>query len=143
MNMMNTGAVLFSTLWLLFQPAQTTLPTQTAPMRNTFVVAAETVIDNAGDVDIKADDTQFNGQMAQVKTSRDNLDKMADDEREHEVVSATGDLIFAVQACHIQAKDGADTTKCQAQIEGARVRAMEALKMHKSGGNWVAGPPSR
>jgi len=140
---MNMSAVLFSTLWLLWQPAQSTLPTQTTPVRNTFVVAAETVIDNASSVDIKADETQFAGQMAQVKTSRDNLDRMADDEREHEVVSATGDLIFAVQACHIQAKNNTDTGKCQAQVEQARIRAMEALKMHKSGGNWVAGPPSR
>ena len=126
---------------LLLPPPQSTLPTTLAPLRNTFVVAAETVIDSVSAIDIKGDDVHFNAQMQQVKTAKDNLKSMADDERERDAASAADDLIFAVSACHLQAKDGASTDKCEAQIASARTRAMEALRVHKSNGAWVAGPP--
>lgn len=128
-------------LILLLSP-QSMLPTATGPLRNTFVTAAETVIDNASGIDIKGDDAHFNPQMQQLRAAKDNLKGMAEDDRERDAAVAADDLIFAVAACHIQAKDGASTDRCQAQIDGARTRAMEALRVHKSNGVWAAGPPS-
>ena len=139
---MTAYALISAAALALFAAPQSTLPTSTAPLRNTFVVAAETVIDNASAVDIKADDVHFAGQMQQLRSAKDNLKSMADDDRERDAASAADDLIFAVAACHIQAKDGASTDRCQTQIANARTRAMEALRMHKSNGQWVAGPPT-
>ena len=140
---MTTGTLLWVALGVMWAPLQSNLPTEIGKLRNTFVVAAETVIDNASAIDIQASDALFNGQMQQVRSAKDNLKHMAEDEREREAASATDDLIFAVSACHIQAKDGAPTDKCQAQIVQSRTRAMEALRKHKSGGQWVDGPPTR
>ena len=139
---MMTAGIVSSVLFALLAPAQSTLPTQTGPMRNTFVVAAETVIDSASALDIKSDDVHFNAQFQLVKTAKENLKSMADDERERDAASATDDLIFAVAACHLQAKDGAPTDRCQTQIENARTRAMDAIRKHKSNGAWVDGPPA-
>ena len=140
---MIAGTISLTILSMFFQPIQSTLPTQTGPLRNTFVVAAETVIDNASAVDLKAEQPVFDAQMQQLKAAKDNLSRMADDDREREAASAADDLIFSIAACHIQAKDGASTDRCQAQITQATNRAMEALHKHKSNGAWVDGPPVR
>ena len=52
------------------------------PMRNTFVVAAETVIDNASRVDLKADLTVSDAQMKQVDIAKSTLKAMVEDDRE-------------------------------------------------------------
>ena len=140
--MMPFALVSLANLALLLAPPQSTLPTSTGPLRNTFVVAAETVIDSASGIDIKGDDVHFNAQMQQLKSAKDNLKSMAEDDRERDAAAAMDDLLFAVAACHIQAKDGASTDRCQAQIDSSRIRAMEALRVHKSNGAWVAGPPA-
>jgi hypothetical protein len=140
---MNSTLIL-ATLWLLAQAMPpTTLPVPTpGPMRATFVTAAETVLDDASSVDIKADDDHFNGQFQQLKQANDNLSGMADDEQERSIAAGTKDLVFQISSCHIQAIDGADTSKCQAQVDDARNAAMEALRKHKSGSAWVDGPPA-
>ena len=111
-------------------------------MRNTFVVATETVIDSASAVDIKAADAQFNGQMQQLKQARETLARMANDDREKEIAAAANDLVFMVSACHIQAKGGASTSGCEEQFARARARLMEAIGRHKDGANWVDGAPA-
>jgi hypothetical protein len=134
----------FAAFLAFAQDAPRTLPNYNVPMRNTFVTAAETVIDNANAVDIHGDDTRFNAQMAQLKASRETLKGMTEDDREKDVASATDDLIFAISSCRIPAKNGAETTACEAKMKSASLRAMEALGKHKSAdGKWQDGPPTR
>jgi hypothetical protein len=139
---MNTKILLTSTLWLLFQPTQSTFPTISGPLRNTFAVAAETVIDNASAVDVKADEIRFNAQFQQLKISKDNLTGMATDEREKDIAARANDMLFQISACHIQAKDGANTAQCESQIAKAQSSIMEAISKHKSGRTWTDGPPA-
>jgi hypothetical protein len=136
---MSTKLLLASALLLL--PLQQ-LPTVSGPIRNTFVVAAETVIDNASAVDVAADDIRFNAQLQQLTVSKNNLVSMASDDREKDIASEANNLVFLVSACHIQAKDGASTDKCKAQLEHAGKRIMEAISKHKSSGAWADGPPA-
>ncbi len=139
---MTPAGILTTVLLVLGLQMPQNLPTDTTPLRNTFVTAAETVIDNASAVDLHADNTHFSAQMEQLRSAKANLARMAEDEREREAASAADDLIFAVAACHLQAKDGADTARCQGQVDAARMRAMEALRKHKVNGVWVDGPPA-
>jgi hypothetical protein len=141
---MNSAFLLASALWLVAQAVPpSTLPVPTVgPLRETFVTAAETVLDDAAAVDIKGDNDHFSGQFQQLKVANDNLSSMASEEREKSIAASTKDLAFQISSCHIQAIDGADTTKCQAQVDHARNRAMEALNKHKSGNAWVDGPPA-
>ncbi len=136
---MNITVLFASTL--LFLP-QYPMPTHKLSLRNTFVVAAETVIDDADHIDIKAPDAQFDPLMQQLKTSQATLDQMVAENGEREVVDETKNLIYAISACHIQAKTAPDTSKCETTISHARTSAMEALGKHKSGGAWVDGPPA-
>jgi hypothetical protein len=122
--------------------AQTNGPTQNMPLRNTFVTGAETVIDTAGAVNVKADDPSFDLQMSQLKTAKDNLVALAQNDREQEIARDASDLVFLVSACHIQAKDGTDTTTCLAQISRARRRMMGNIRKHKVNDAWVDGDPS-
>lgn len=133
-----TIKLLFASSLFLLQ----TLPTTTGPVRNTFAVAAETVLDNASAVDIAADEAHYNAQFQQLKISKDNLAGMANDDREKDIASEANNLVFLVSACHLQAKDGASTDKCHAQLDRARNRMMEAIAKHKSPGGWVDGPPN-
>jgi hypothetical protein len=139
---MHARILLTSTLWLLFQAAPPTLPTVTGPIRNTFAVAVETVIDNASAVDVKADEIRFNAQFQQLKASKDNLAGMAYDDREKDIAARANDMLFQISACHIQAKDGASTTQCESQIAHAQSSMMEAIGKHKTGRAWTDGPPS-
>ena len=131
--------LLLSSILLLAQ-----LPTQhhNPILRNTFVTAAETVIDDADHTDIKAPDTQFDSQMQQLKAAQSNLNQMVAEDGEREVVSETANLIYAIAACHIQAKTAPDTAKCELTISHARTNAMEALHKHKANGTWLDGPPA-
>ncbi|HEY5381295.1 MAG TPA: hypothetical protein VIJ65_03510 [Acidobacteriaceae bacterium] len=141
---MNVGVLLAAALWMAAPspaPAQAG-PEPQIPLRDAFVVAAETVIDDAGTTDVKADDAHFAGQMTSLKEAQANLAAMADVDREHTIADAMKDIVFQVASCHIQSIDGADTTKCQSQIETARKRAMQTINKHKSGSSWVDGPPS-
>lgn len=127
---------------LLLAQMGRTLPTQTGPMRNTFVVAAETVVDNASHVDLRANTATSDAQMQQLKASRDTLAGMAEDDREKDAAALINDMVFAISACHLQATNGADTTTCKAQFLRARARVMEAIRKHKNGDAWVDGPPA-
>jgi len=133
-----TTKLLLTSIFFLFQ----TVPTTTGPIRNTFAVAAETVLDNASSIDVTADETHFTAQFQQLKISKDTLAGMANDDREKDIASEANNLVFLVSACHIQAKDGAGTGKCQSQLDRARNRIMEAIAKHKSSGAWVDGPPA-
>ncbi len=134
---MTTKLLLASTLFLL-----QTLPTTTGPIRNTFAVAAETVIDNAAAIDVAADETHFNAQFQQLTVSKNNLAGMASDDREKDIDSEANNLVYLVSACHIQAQDGASTDKCKSQLGHASNRIMEAISKHKSSGAWADGPPA-
>jgi hypothetical protein len=133
---------LFSAPFSIAQQSGPPAAVPPAPPSNTFITAAETVLDDAANVDIKAPEDRFQAQMSEVKTAKDNLDHMAYEDKEHSIVTATSELLFAISACHIQSRDGADLTKCQAQIDNARRRAMDAMGKHKNGSAWVDGPPS-
>jgi len=134
--------ILLTAALLLAFPPQSNLPTKTQKLRNTFVTGTETVIDDAGMVDVKADDATFTPQFQSLKTAKDNLKNIAETDRELEIASEANDLVFAVSACHLQAKDGTPTDTCQAQVGRARVRMMELINKHKSNGSWVDGPPT-
>ena len=117
-------------------------PAANAPLRNTFVTAAETVIDNASRVDLKADLTISDAQMKQVDSAKESLSKMAEDDREKDAAAVVNDMVFQLSACRLQATNGAGTDACKAQFDRARLRAMEAIRKHKSGDSWVDGAPA-
>jgi len=134
-----TMTLLLASILLLAQS-----PTQPhkIPLRNTFVVAAESVIDDADRTNVKADDTHFDPQMQQLKSAQSNLDHMVAEDGEREVVDATSNLVFAISACHIQSKSGASTAQCEAIVSRARIGAMQAIDKHKSAETWLDGPPA-
>lgn len=140
---MKIALLVGSTVCLIASAAQSGPPgvAPAPPLSNTFITAAETVLDDAAKVEIKASDDRFEAEMRDLKSAKDNLDRMAYEDREHSVVSAASELVFAISACHIQAKDSADTAKCETQIANARNRAMDVLGKHKSGSSWIDGPP--
>ena len=110
--------------------------------RSTFVVATESTIDTVSAVDIDATASNYDAALKAAQTARTNLQQMATEEGEQDVVSSVDDLYFAISACHIQAVDNADTTACKAQVSRARNRAMTTLGKHKENGAWVDGAPA-
>jgi hypothetical protein len=139
---MNPAILLAATLLLTPAPAQIGAPIPHAPLRNTFLVSAETVIDNATAIDPTAPDTQFDPQMHQLKQSRDTLKDMASEDGEQEIVTESSNIIFAISACHIQARAASKTDTCKAQIAASITAMMRLLNHHKSAGVWIAGPPA-
>ncbi|HEV2577206.1 MAG TPA: hypothetical protein VGU25_08345 [Acidobacteriaceae bacterium] len=141
---MNSGALVAVALFALAAPAQEGPPplNPVPPPRETFVSAAEVVLDNAAAVDVKADNDHFSGAMQQLRESNDNLNSMAADDGEKSIAASMKDIIFQISSCHIQAIDGTPTDKCEAQIKSAERQAMTALKRHKEGSSWVGGPPA-
>ena len=135
---MNPKILLASTLWLLFPPQY---PGHNAPLRNTFVVATETVIDTASSIDLTANHATSDEQMQHLKTIAANLASMANDDQEKQVVDTVHDMTFAITACSLQARQGAPTAQCQSQFDSARRRVMQAIGKHKDGSAWVDGPP--
>jgi hypothetical protein len=149
-----TTTILLASALLLLTPAPT-LPASTLPapqqdtsgipstsLRNSFVTAAESVVNNADALDLKADPAHFNGPMRQLQAAEANLNSMAEGDREHNIASAMQDLVVQISLCHIQAKTGASIGTCSAQVSDARRSALDALGMRKSSGAWVVGPPS-
>lgn len=141
---MNSGALVAAALFVLAAPAQQGPPSLNPipPPRQTFVAAAQVVLDNAGAVDVKSDNDHFNGAMQQLKQSSDNLTSMAADEGEKNIAATMKDIIFQISSCHIQSIDGTSTDKCEAQIKSAEKQAMTTLNRHKEAGSWVDGPPA-
>lgn len=141
---MNSGALAVAALFLLAAPAQQGPPSLSPipPPRQTFVAAAQVVLDNAAAVDVKADNDHFNGAMQQLKQSSANLNAMAADDGEQSIATTMKDIIFQLSSCHIQSIDGTPTDKCEAQIKSAERQAMTALHRHKEGSSWVEGPPA-
>lgn len=108
----------------------------TTPIRTTFVVATETVLDNASAVDIRAGDDAYESQLRTLRQSKDRLTGMAEGQQEHDVADDLNNLVFLINACRIQAKSGADTAKCTAQFTTAEIRIMDAIGAHKTNGAW-------
>lgn len=141
---MNSGALVAAALFVLAAPAQQGPPplSPIPPPRETFISAAEVVLDNAAAVDVKADNDHFNGAMQQLRQSNENLNSMAADEGEKSIAVTMKDIIFQISSCHIQAIDNTPTDKCEAQIRSAERQAMAVLKRHKEGSSWMEGPPA-
>lgn len=141
---MNSGALVAAALFVLAAPAQQGPPSVSPipPPRQTFVAAAQAVLDNASAVDVKSDNDHFNSAMQQLRQSNENLNAMAADEGEKNIATTMKDIIFQISSCHIQAIDGTSTEKCEAQIRTAEKQAMTTLNRHKEGGSWVDGPPA-
>lgn len=110
------------------------------PLRQTFVTAAQVVIDDALAVDVKADNDHFAGAMQTLRAASDNLAAMAGDDREKSIADEMKDMIFQISSCHIQAIDGTPTETCEAQVKAAERRAMEVIGRRKEAGAWVSGP---
>ena len=140
---MNSGA-LVTALFLLAAPAQQGPPSVNPipPPRQTFVAAAQVVLDNAAATDVKSDSDHFSTSLQQLKQSSDNLNNMAADDGEKNIAASMKDIIFQISSCHIQAIDGTSTDKCEAQIKSAEKQAMVAINRHKDNGSWVDGPPA-
>src|SRR3954470_11852254 len=98
--------ILLASALLFVQMGTSAPPGPSGPLSNTFITAAETVIDNSATIDLKANDVSFDAQLQQLKMSRDNLNTMAVDSRQKDIADAGKPLVFLVSACHIQAKDG-------------------------------------
>ncbi len=141
---MQAGALVIASMFVLAASAQQGPPgiMPPPPLRQTFVSAAQVVIDDARGVDVKADNDHFAGQMQTLKEASDNLAAMAGDDREKDIASSMKDIIFQISSCHIQSIDGTPTDNCEAQIKAAEARAMEILNRHKENGTWAEGPPS-
>ena len=141
---MNCAALVTATLFVLAAPAQQGPPpvSKIPPPRQTFIAAAQVVLDNADAVDLKAGNDHFATQMQQLRQSNDNLTNMAADEGETNIAATMKDIIFQISSCHIQAIDGTSIDKCQAQIKAAEKQAMTVLNRHKDNGSWVEGPPA-
>jgi hypothetical protein len=138
----NPGFLLAPALWLFAQPLQSGPPIHYGPMRNTFIVAAETVVDNAGSVNVDADDATFTAQMQSLKVSKDNLIQLAAEEREQDIATDSKEMIFMLASCHIQSIDGAKTDTCKNQVARTMNHIMVMIGKHKAGGSWVDGAPS-
>lgn len=142
---MTSGALVgAAALFVLAAPAQQG-PPPLSPVpqpRQTFVAAAQVVLDNAAAIDVKADNEHFNAAMQQLRQSNENLKAMAADEGEDSIATTMKDILFQISSCHIQAIDGTQTDKCEAQIKAAERQAMTILKRHKEGSSWVEGPPA-
>lgn len=141
---MNSGALVATALFALAAPAQQAPPSLSPvpPPRQTFISAAEVVLDNAAAVDVKGDRDHFNSAMQQLRQSNDNLNAMAADDNEKSIAATMKDIIFQISSCHIQAIDGRPTDRCEAQTRAAEKQAMTTLKRHKEGSSWVEGPPA-
>lgn len=129
-------------LLLLTQLPQN-MPVDNTPLRNSFVSAAETVVDDSAAVDVSAEDSTYDLRFSKFQGDRAYMDKLAQDDREHDIVASTKNLEFMVTSCHLQAKNGAPPEKCLTQLANARTRIMVELNHHKSGGIWVDGPPQQ
>lgn len=141
---MNPATLVTATLFLMAAPAQQGPPplSPVPPPRQTFIAAAQVVLDNAAAVEIKGDRDKFTTQMQQLKQSNDNLANMAADEGEKNIAATMKDIMFQISSCHIQAIDNTPTDKCEAQIKSAEKQAMTVMKRHKDNGSWVDGPPA-
>ena len=141
---MNSAALITAALFILAAPQQFGPPSANPvpPPRQTFISAAQVVLDNAAAVDVKADRDHFNASLQQLKQSNDNLATMAADEGEKNIATSMKDIIFQISSCHIQAIDDTPTDKCEAQIKTAEKQAMTTLNRHKDGSSWVEGPPA-
>jgi hypothetical protein len=140
---MNAGALFVSALLAIAAPQQgPPAANPEPPLSQTFISAAQVVIDDAIAVDVKADNDHIAGSMQQLKSASDNLVNMASDDHEKEIAASMKDMIFQISSCHIQSIDGTPTDKCQAQIQTAEKQAMTALNRHKENGAWAEGPPA-
>jgi hypothetical protein len=141
---MNSGALVAAALLVIAAPAAQGPPSANPvpPPRQTFVSAAQVVLDNAAAVDVKSDNDHFDGAMQQLKQSNENLNAMAADDGEKNIAATMKDIIFQISSCHIQSIDGTPTDKCEAQIKSAEKQAMVTLNRHKEGSSWVEGPPA-
>lgn len=122
--------------------AQSSGPPSHEPVSNTFATAAQTVLDTAAAVDLHASSATFQAQFQNLMAQRENLQKLSSNDREQTIVDAVKEIGLTLQACHIQAIDGADLTRCQATLDRDRERAMDVLGSHKVNGAWTAGPHS-
>jgi hypothetical protein len=141
---MNTGALFASALLAIAAAAQQGPPSVSPepPLSQTFISAAQVVIDDAIAVDIKADNDHIAGPMQQLRSAADNLTNMASTDHEKEVAASMKDIVFQISSCHIQSIDGTPTDTCQAQIQTAEKQAMTTLNRHKENNSWVEGPPA-
>jgi hypothetical protein len=112
------------------------------PLSQTFISAAQVVIDDALAVDIRADNAHIAGPLQQLKSASDNLTSMASGDHEKEVAASMKDIVFQISSCHIQSLDGTPTGPCEAQIHTAERQAMTTLNRHKDNRAWVEGPPA-
>jgi len=139
---MNATILLTASLFLFHGPAQIGAPIPHAPLRNTFLVSAETVIDNARAINVEAPADQFDPEMLQLKKSQATLKDMAAEDGEQEIVAESSNMIFSISACHIQARAGAKTDTCKAQVARSINNVMRLLNHHKSNDTWLEGPPA-
>jgi len=129
-----------ATLLLLTQLPQN-MPVDNMPLRNSFVSAAETVVDDSAAVDVSAEDSAYNLRFGKFQADRAYMDRLAQDDREHGIVTSTKDLEFLINACRLQTRNGVPPDKCLTQLANARTRIMVELNHHKSGDAWLDGPP--
>ena len=135
------NAIALAALFTLLPAGAQVTSGHNAPLRNTFVTAAETVIDNASRVDLRADLTVSDAQMKQVDSAKATLNGMVEDDREKDAAAVVNDMVFQLSACRLQATNGAGTDACKVQFDRARLRAMDAIHKHKSGDVWADGAP--
>ncbi len=137
------AGALVAAVFVLSASAQQEPPgiTPPVPLSQSFISAAQVVIDDAQSIDIHVDNDHFAGPMQTLREASDNLAAMAQNDHEKEIASEMKNMIFQISSCHIQAIDGTATNKCEAQIKSAENRAMEVINRHKDNGVWIEGEP--
>lgn len=136
---------LAATLAILFltagASAQRSGPPVKLAWRNTFLVATESVLDQATSLDLNTEAAAFDPGFATLKTAQRNLEDMASDEQEQNVVSELKNMVFRLSSCRIQAIDGTDISGCLLKLAADRKDVMLAIHRHKENGAWTDGDP--
>lgn len=116
-------------------------PPLRTPLRNAFVTATESVLDQAEGLDLNADAAAFGPGLANLKTAEQNLEAMASDDEELAVITQLKSLMFTLSSCRIQAIDGADISHCLLSMRRASKQTMLLIHKHKDNGGWADGDP--
>jgi hypothetical protein len=138
---MSFALVPLATLLLAATLLQQAGPPSRTPLRNTFVVATESVLDQAASLDLNADAAIFDPGMATLKTAEQNLQALIADDQEQAVADQLKSMMFTLSSCRIQAIDGADISKCLLQLGNRRTTILRSIHKHKESGVWTDGDP--
>lgn len=112
------------------------------PVSKEFLLAAETVVDDADAVDETASNSIYSSQMQEARSAYGALGRLATTDVERQIVAESGQLLFVTDTCHIEAQNlSSHFSQCLADGMSHRTTIMVLLSRHKIKGSWLDGPP--